>query len=47
MDIDELNDFLDKAKEALIKIHQIQLETLKSKYIPLQEEIAKEKEDEK
>jgi len=47
MDLDELNNFLDKAKEALSKIHQLQLETLKSKYIPLQGETSNEKEDEK
>ena len=47
MDLDEMNHFLDKAKEALSKIHQIQLETLKSKYIPLQGETTNKKEDEK
>ena len=47
MDLDEMNDFLDKAKEALSKIHQMQLETLKSKYIPLQGETTNEKEGEK
>ena len=31
MDLDDMNHFLDKAKEALSKVHQIQLETLKSK----------------
>ncbi|MHA1987649.1 MAG: exosome complex exonuclease Rrp41 [Promethearchaeota archaeon] len=47
MDLDEMINFLDKAKEALSKIHQIQLETLKSKYLPLQGKIANEKEGEK
>ena len=47
MDLDDMNHFLDKAKEALSKVHQIQLETLKSKYIPLQGEITNEKKGEK
>ncbi len=38
MDLDELTGFLDKSKEALSIIHKMQLETLKSKYIPLQGE---------
>jgi exosome complex component RRP41 len=47
MDLDDMTHFLDKAKEALTNIHQIQLETLKRKYIPIQGEITKGKEDEK
>jgi len=47
MDLDDMNHFLDKAKEALSNIHQIQLETLKSKYIPIQGEITNKKEAEK
>ncbi|MFX0029746.1 MAG: exosome complex exonuclease Rrp41 [Candidatus Hermodarchaeota archaeon] len=35
MDIEEMNDFLDLAKEAMSKIYQIQLDSLKSKYISL------------
>ncbi|MFX1374878.1 MAG: exosome complex exonuclease Rrp41 [Promethearchaeota archaeon] len=38
MDIDELNEFLNMAKEALGKIHQMQLDSLKRKYITLKEE---------
>lgn len=38
MDLEEMNKFLDLAYEALINIHQIQLDTLKSKYVKLQEE---------
>ncbi|MDX1797117.1 MAG: exosome complex exonuclease Rrp41, partial [Candidatus Lokiarchaeia archaeon] len=44
MDLDEMIEFLDLAKIALEKIHQIQLNALKSKYIKLQEETTKEKE---
>jgi exosome complex component RRP41 len=47
MDLDEMNEFLDLAKIALEKIHQIQLKALKSKYVKLQEETTKEKEDNK
>ncbi|MFW9819126.1 MAG: hypothetical protein ACFFE5_05905, partial [Candidatus Thorarchaeota archaeon] len=47
MDLDEMNDFLDLAKEALEKIHQIQLKALKSKYVKLQEETMIEKEENK
>ncbi|MCK4371172.1 MAG: exosome complex exonuclease Rrp41 [Candidatus Lokiarchaeota archaeon] len=38
MDLEEMNKFLDLAYEALKNIHQIQLDTLKSKYLKLQEE---------
>lgn len=38
MDLEEMNKFLDLAYEALKNIHQIQLDTLKSKYVKLQEE---------
>ncbi|MFX1567253.1 MAG: exosome complex exonuclease Rrp41 [Promethearchaeota archaeon] len=38
MDLIELNEFLNDAKEALEKIHQIQLDALKSKYLKLQED---------
>jgi exosome complex component RRP41 len=47
MNLDEMTDFLDKVKEVLSKIHQKQLETLKSKYIPLQGENSNEDEGEK
>jgi exosome complex component RRP41 len=47
MDLDEMTYYLEKAKEAFSKIHQIQLETLKSKYIPLQGENLNEEEGEK
>ena len=40
MDLEEMNKFLDLAYEALKNIHQIQLDTLKSKYVKLQEEIS-------
>ncbi len=43
MNLDELNDFLDIAKNALKDIHQIQLDALKSKYVKLQEETNKSK----
>ncbi|MHA2038329.1 MAG: exosome complex exonuclease Rrp41 [Promethearchaeota archaeon] len=46
MDLDEMNDFLEKAKEALSKIHQMQLDTLKRKYLLAQQEITNEKEKE-
>ena len=38
MDLDEMNDFLDLAKEALSKIYQMQLDSLKSKYITIKDE---------
>ena len=47
MDLDEMNEFLDLAKITLEKIHQIQLNALKSKYVKLQEETTKEKKDNK
>ena len=34
----EMNEFLDLAKEALQKVHQIQLTTLKNKFLNIQEE---------
>ncbi|MFW9878858.1 MAG: exosome complex exonuclease Rrp41 [Candidatus Thorarchaeota archaeon] len=37
MDLEEMTDFLDLAKDALTNIHQLQLESLKSKYIILKE----------
>lgn len=43
MDLDEMTDLLEKAKEALSKIHQMQLDVLKSKYISLQGESTNEK----
>lgn len=42
MDIDELNDFLDLAKNALKDIYQMQLDSLKKKYISIQEKDSKE-----
>ena len=41
MDIDEFDECLDLAKEAAEKIYQIQMETLKEKYINIQEDIEK------
>jgi exosome complex component RRP41 len=41
MDLDEMNEFLDDSKEALEKIHQMQLEALKKKFIKLQEDTKK------
>ena len=38
MDLEEFSECLTLAKEALTKIHEIQLETLKKKYIEIQEE---------
>jgi exosome complex component RRP41 len=38
MDLKEFNESLTLAKDALIKIHEIQLNTLKNKYIAIQEE---------
>lgn len=46
MDLNEMNDFLSLAKDALKNIHQIQLNALKSKYVKLQEEILTEKQKE-
>ncbi|MFX1409924.1 MAG: exosome complex exonuclease Rrp41 [Promethearchaeota archaeon] len=37
MDLNEMNEFLTLAKDALKKIHQIQLNALKSKYLAIQE----------
>ena len=45
MDLNDMNEFLDLAKDALKEIHQIQLNALKSKYIKLQEETLKEIEE--
>ena len=45
MDIDELNDFLDLAKNALKDIYQMQLDSLKKKYISIQEKDSKEGDD--
>ncbi|MFX0047012.1 MAG: exosome complex exonuclease Rrp41 [Candidatus Hermodarchaeota archaeon] len=38
MDLEQFSECLNLAKDALIKIHEIQLETLKKKYIEIQEE---------
>ena len=38
MNLDQFDEFLDLAKDALSKIHEIQLEALKKKYITIQEE---------
>lgn len=38
MDLGQFSECLNLAKDALIKIHEIQLETLKKKYIEIQEE---------
>ncbi|MFW9968687.1 MAG: exosome complex exonuclease Rrp41 [Candidatus Odinarchaeota archaeon] len=43
MDLKEMNEFLDLAKDALKEIHQIQLKALKNKYIKLREEVSSEK----
>ncbi|KKK44169.1 hypothetical protein LCGC14_1159820 [marine sediment metagenome] len=45
MDIDDLNDFLDLAKNALKDIYQMQLDSLKKKYISIQEKDSKEGDD--
>ncbi|MFX1302733.1 MAG: exosome complex exonuclease Rrp41 [Promethearchaeota archaeon] len=45
MDLNELNEFLDLAGEALKRIHQIQLDALKRKYIKLQEVTNKKMEE--
>jgi len=45
MDLDEMNEFMDLATKSLKKIHQIQLDALKSKYITLKEEETKEIEE--
>ena len=49
MDLDEMTNYLEKAKEALGNVHQIQLDTLKKKYLTLQGDSTdgKKKEDEK
>jgi len=39
MDLKEFSESLTLAKDALTKIHEIQLETLKKKYIEIQEEL--------
>jgi exosome complex component RRP41 len=38
IDLNEMNEFLDLAKEALQKVHQIQLNTLKNKFMNIKEE---------
>ncbi len=45
MNLNELNEFLDLAGEALKRIHQIQLDALKRKYIKLQEVTNKKMEE--
>ena len=45
MDLDEMNEFLELARESLKKIHQIQLDALKSKFIALKEKNTKLKEE--
>lgn len=49
MDLNEMKEFLDIARDALKNIHQIQLDVLKSKYIKLLEDTnkIKKKEDKK
>ncbi len=37
MDLDDMTEFLDIAKDSLVKIHKMQLDSLKSKYITLKE----------
>jgi len=37
MDLNEMSEFLDLAKDALGRIHQIQLDALKSKFLTIQE----------
>jgi exosome complex component RRP41 len=45
IDLSEMSEFLDLAKEALQKVHQIQLNTLKNKFTAIQEgKIASKKE---
>ena len=39
MDLEEFSECLTLAKEALTNIHEIQLNTLKKKYIEIQEDI--------
>jgi len=43
MNLEEMSSSLDAAREALGKVHQMQLETLKAKYIAIQEEISASK----
>ncbi|KKM90420.1 hypothetical protein LCGC14_1238790 [marine sediment metagenome] len=45
MNLDEMNEFLDLAKIALNSIHQIQLETLKSKFLKLQDDDINKKDE--
>lgn len=47
MTLEEMNTSLDNAREALGKVYQMQLETLKAKYIAIQEEINSEGGDKK
>ena len=46
MNLNDMTEFLDLAKDALKVIHKIQLDTLKSKYIKLQKNTNKKKEKE-
>ncbi|MFW9894614.1 MAG: exosome complex exonuclease Rrp41 [Candidatus Thorarchaeota archaeon] len=46
MDLEDMKDFLEKAKKALEEVHQIQLKTLKNKYLLIQEETTKENKEE-
>jgi exosome complex component RRP41 len=45
MEIEEMNECLSLAKEALKKIYEIQLKALKGKYIAIQEDISKTSEE--
>ena len=45
MNLDEMSEFLELAKDALKKIHQMQLDVLKSKFLALQGENNKQKEE--
>ena len=47
MDLEEMNVSFDLAKTALNSIHQLQLDTLKSKFIELQDETKKKDEEQK
>jgi len=42
MDLEEINTILNDAKEAANKIHEIQIDTLKNKYISIQKSVEKE-----